>query len=46
MRFGVNVVSDEDGNIIEENEVVIEDGRVTTLCKDHKYVFNWDFERG
>ena len=44
MRYGVNIIADEQGNIIEENGIVIEDGKATTLCKGHCYVFEWDFE--
>jgi len=40
--IGVDIVTDENGNIVEENDVVIEDGIATTLCKDRRYIFNWD----
>jgi len=45
MKIGVNIVCDEHGNVLEENGVVIEDGRATTLCKEGHYIFNWDYER-
>ena len=46
MMIGINIITDEFGNIQEENKIVIEDGRATTLCKERHYVFNWDCERG
>ena len=39
---GVLIETDENGNIICEAKILIDDGVVTTLCKDGKYIFNWD----
>ena len=39
---GVLIEVDENGNITSEAKVIIDDGIATTLCKDGKYIFNWD----
>lgn len=44
MTFGVNIVVDANGEIVEENKVIIENDHATTLCKERRYVFNWDIQ--
>ena len=39
---GIVIEADDNGNITSEAKVLIDDGVVTTLCKDGKYIFNWD----
>ena len=39
---GTVIEVDENGNIISEAKVIIDDGIATTLCRDGKYIFNWD----
>ena len=45
MKTGTVVIVNERGEIVEESTVVIEDGTATTLCKDRRYIFNWDMAR-
>lgn len=39
---GIVIEADENGNITSEAMVLIDDGIATTLCRDGKYIFNWD----
>lgn len=38
MKLGYCISVDADGNIIEEYRVIIADEKVTTVCKDGKYI--------
>ena len=42
MRLGVYVIIDENGEVIEENKLIIEDGATTTICKERGYEFGWN----
>lgn len=42
---GIVIEVDENGNITSEAKVIIDDGVANTLCKDGKYIFNWDATR-
>ena len=42
MKVGVTIIVDENGNIIEEGRVVIEDGATTAVRKGNRYEYGWD----
>lgn len=42
MKVGVTIIVDENGNIIEEGRVVIEDGATTVVRKGNRYEYGWE----
>lgn len=41
INFGVNVITDENGNIVEEKLIIIEDGATTAIKSKRHYDIGW-----
>ena len=42
MKVGYSIITNENGDVIEERKVLIEDEATTVLCKPRHYNYGWD----
>ena len=42
MKIGISIIFDENGEVIEERKVIIQDEATTTLCRPRHYDYGWE----